>query len=223
MQKRFVVIGATSGIGSEIKSQLEAQGHHVITASRSDKNEVDITSDQPDFPDAGEQLDGLVYCPGTIQLKPFRSISLDQFRDEMEINFMGAVKTIQFYEKALKKSENASIVLFSTVAVRTGMPFHSSIAGAKGAVEGLTRSLAAEFAPKIRVNAVAPSLTDTPLASKLLRNEKQRESAEERHPLKTISSAKGMAQWAVTLLGEQSDFITGQVFAVDGGLSAIRN
>jgi NAD(P)-dependent dehydrogenase (short-subunit alcohol dehydrogenase family) len=222
MKKRIVVIGATSGIGKEIKSQLEEQGHEVISASRSDANELDITQDEPQFPEVGDQIDGLVYCPGTIQLKPFKSISTDQFREEIEINYIGAIKSIQFYEKALKKSDSASIVLFSTVAVRTGMPFHASIAGAKGAVEGLTRSLAAEFAPRIRVNALAPSLTDTPLASKLLRNDKQRESAQDRHPLKSISSPEDMAKWAVSLLEDQSRFVTGQIFAVDGGMSSLR-
>lgn len=141
---------------------------------------------------------------------------------DLEVNYMGAFQNIQENFKLLKKGEDASVVLFSTVAVQTGMVFHSSIAGAKGAIEGLTRALAAEFAPDIRVNCVAPSLTDTSLAEGLLNNEKKREAAIGRHPLKRVGEAKDIASAAKYLLSEEASWITGQILHVDGGIGMVR-
>jgi NAD(P)-dependent dehydrogenase (short-subunit alcohol dehydrogenase family) len=168
-------------------------------------------------------VDGIVYCPGTIRLKPFHRLTMDDFLEDWQVNFLGAVKTIQACLPRLKKSTSgAAIVLFSTVAVKTGMPFHASVAGAKAAVEGLTRSLAAEFAPRIRVNAIAPSLPDTPLAQSLLSSEEKRKASAERHPAKRIGTPQEMAQIAVHLLSDAGAWMTGQIIHVDGGMSALR-
>ena len=168
-------------------------------------------------PDA---LDGLVYCPGSIDLRSFRSLKADTFQQAFDLNVVGAVRCLQAAERALKKSEQASVVFFSTVAVQRGMPFHAAIASAKGAIEGLTRSLAAEYAPKIRVNAIAPSLTDTPLAEKLLASDDKREASAKRHPLNRVGTAGEIASMAAYLLSDNAAFVTGQIIGMDGGLGA---
>jgi NAD(P)-dependent dehydrogenase (short-subunit alcohol dehydrogenase family) len=167
-------------------------------------------------------LDGLVYFPGTIQLKPFHRLTADDFLNDLRVNCLGAVAAIQVALPALKKSGSASIVLFSTVAVAQGMPFHASIAAAKGAVEGLAKSLAAEFAPGIRVNVIAPSLTDTPLAAPLLNSEAKREAAAKRHPLQRVGSAEEVAELVSFLLSDASKSMSGQILRPDGGLSSLR-
>jgi NAD(P)-dependent dehydrogenase (short-subunit alcohol dehydrogenase family) len=179
----YLIIGGSSGIGKEIKTILRNQNETVLIASRENKsNDTDFFSldvTKPDsFPELDYTLNGLVYCPGTITLKPFRSLKEEDFLKDFEINLLGAFRVLQKYLPLLQKSEKASVVLFSTVAVGLGLPYHASIASAKGAIEGLTRSLAAEWSPKIRVNAIAPSLTDTPLASRLLDTEAKRKSTE---------------------------------------------
>lgn len=229
----YVVVGGGSGIGFELTRRLIEDNNHVIVLSRTPGRTAelpgvrhvrfDATGD--DFP-AGEipaRLNGLAYCPGSIRLRPFGRLSEDDFQEDYRINVLGAVKTIQGCLAALKKNDKpAAIVLFSTVAVRTGMPFHASIASAKGAVEGLTRSLAAEFAPRVRVNAIAPSLTDTPLAEALLADEAKRKAAAERHPLKRTGDPREVADLAGFLLGDASSWMTGQVISVDGGMGAVR-
>jgi NAD(P)-dependent dehydrogenase (short-subunit alcohol dehydrogenase family) len=156
-------------------------------------------------------------------LKPFHLLRSRDFVRDLEVNYLGAVKTLQHYLPRLREADSASVVLLSTVAVQTGLAFHASVAGAKGAVEGLTRALAAELAPKIRVNAVAPSLTDTPLARSLLNQPAKRESASKRHPLQRIGTPADIASAVCFLLADESGWITGQVIAVDGGLSRIRS
>jgi NAD(P)-dependent dehydrogenase (short-subunit alcohol dehydrogenase family) len=220
MTKRILIVGGNTGIGAALNEQLLAEGSETILISRN-QGGVDVLEDEPAFPAIEGAIDALVYCPGSINLKPFRGLKLSDFEHDMGVNYFGAVKTIKNYLPNLKESENASIVLFSTVAVQKGMPFHSSIAGAKGAVEGLTRALAAEFAPKVRVNCVAPSLTDTPLAEKLLRNEKQREGAENRHPLKSIGEAEDVAHMAHFLISDKAKWMSGQIIGVDGGMSSL--
>ena len=184
---------------------------------------TDVTKPVDEFPNIDSAINGLVYCPGTINLKPLKSLKIEDFQNDFEVNLLGAVKVINKYFNNLKSSERSSIVLFSTVAVQTGMPYHSSIASAKGAVEGLTRSLAAEFAPTIRVNCIAPSITNTPLAEKLLNNESKRKASEDRHPLKRIGDAEEIAKTVLYLLSESANFITGQIIKVDGGISSIKN
>ena len=227
----YLVVGGGSGIGEKVVENLALAGHQVYAASRNimeanlppsvEPIKFDVSLDEPleALPDV---LDGLVYCPGSISLKPFHRIKPADFQAEWELNFLGAVKVTQQVLDLLKKSENPSVVYFSTVAVQLGLPFHSSISGAKGAIEGLTRSLAAEYAPKIRFNAIAPSLTDTPLAANLLSNDKKREANAERNPLKMIGEAQDIANMVTFLLAKDSRWVTGQVMAVDGGMRAIK-
>lgn len=227
--KHYVIVGASSGIGFEL-AKILSTSNNITALSRSEKDvnnlsnttfySVDISEENPNFPVLDKPIDGLIYCPGTINLKPFRSLRSEDYLNEWNINFWGAVKTIKHFLPQLQHAENSSIVLFSTVAVQTGMAFHASIAAAKGAVEGLTRSLAAEFAPKIRVNAVAPSLTNTPLADKLINAEAKLKSAEDRHPLKKIGTPNDIANAVQYLLN--ANWVTGQIISVDGGMSALR-
>jgi NAD(P)-dependent dehydrogenase (short-subunit alcohol dehydrogenase family) len=169
-----------------------------------------------------ETADGLIYCPGSINLKPFNRLNVDDFKTDFEINVIGAVKCIQTYTKALATSEAASIVLFSTVATKLGMPFHASIATAKSAVEGLTKSVAADLAPKIRVNAIAPTITNTELAAKFLRNERMIESTIQRHPLKKYLEPNEVAAMATYLLSDVSKSISGQIFNLDCGIVSLK-
>ncbi|MGB1037149.1 MAG: SDR family NAD(P)-dependent oxidoreductase [Bacteroidia bacterium] len=220
MSKHILIIGGNSGIGLKLAELLQQEGCQVTTASRQD-GDLDVKEDSPKFPEINLPIDGIVYCPGSILLKPFRGLKIENFQEDLLVNYLGAVKTIQHYLKQL--NENSSIVFFSSVAVSKGMAYHASIAGAKGAVEGLTRSLAAELSPKTRVNCIAPSLTETPLSEKLLRNEKLRENAAQRHPLKQIGEANDIAQMAQFLLSDKSKWITGQILHVDGGMSTVSN
>jgi NAD(P)-dependent dehydrogenase (short-subunit alcohol dehydrogenase family) len=225
----LLIIGASSGVGQALAKRLLGS-HNIWTASRrssdpnSDNRQVEWDATKDDFPAdfLPEQLNGFVYCPGSIRLQPFDRLSETSFREDFEVNLMGAVRALKMALPALKAAPQASVVLFSTVAVATGMPMHASIAAAKGAVEGLTRSLAAEFAPRVRVNAIAPSLTDTPLAGKLLRTEKQRTAAGDRHPLERIGEPDDLAAVAAFLLSDAASWMTGQVIAVDGGLGSLR-
>jgi len=228
--KNYAVIGASSGIGKAIKDQLLAEGHNVYATylnnnvpseANLSKKQIDVRSEFT-LDLSFNQLDGLVYCPGAINLKPFARISADQFIADYELQCVGAVKCIQQALPLLKKSEDASIVLFSTVAVQKGFNFHSLVSSSKGAVEGLTRALAAEFAPKIRVNAIAPSLTDTPLAEKMLNSDAKREANDQRHPLKRVGTVTDIADAAHFLLSNKSSWVSGQVFHIDGGMSSIK-
>jgi len=169
-----------------------------------------------------ESADGLVYCPGSINLKPINRLSIDDFKNDFEINVLGAVKSIKHYLPALKKGHKPSILLFSTVASKLGMPFHASVAASKSAVEGLTKSLGAELAPTIRVNAIAPTVTDTQLASKLLRNERMIDNMNERHPLKKYLHPQEVAEMAGFLLSEKAASMSGQIFEMDCGIVSFK-
>jgi len=225
--KKIVVIGGSKGIGSAIVNEL-SETHKIINISRTSPeillpnvthHSCDILSD--DLPEI-EELDGLVYCPGSINLKPISGLSLEDFRADFEINVLGAVKSIQKYLPQLKKGINPSILLFSTVASKLGMPFHASVAASKSAVEGLVKSLGAEFAPTIRVNAIAPTVTDTQLASKLLRNEKTIEKITERHPLKKFLNPAEVAATAAFLLSDKAASFSGQIFKMDCGIVSFK-
>lgn len=226
--KNILLIGGSYGIGAEIASQLSAE-NNVIIASRSAENipsgakhqPFDVTTDDINNLDLPDTIDGLVYCPGSINLKPFSMLKPEAFENDLQINFMSLVKVLKGLEPKLKASPTASIVVFSTVAVKVGMPFHTSVAAAKGALEGFSKSLAAEWAPKIRVNVIAPSLTDTPLAKRLLGNEAKKEKMDVRHPLKRVGETKDIANMASFLLSEKASWMTGQIIGVDGGMSTL--
>ncbi|MDP3332166.1 MAG: SDR family oxidoreductase [Methylococcaceae bacterium] len=224
--RTILVVGASRGIGATIAHLAEAQ-FQVYSISRTSPEKTgslhfscDVLTDP--LPIIDEPLSGLVYCPGSINLKPFAGIKANEFRQDFEINLLGAVRCLQHYQRNLQASDVASVVLFSTVAVQTGFPYHATVAAAKGAVEGLTRALAAEWAPKIRVNAIAPSLTDTPLAERLLSDDTKKQAAAARHPLRRIGAAEDIAQMAMFLLSDKASWISGQIMHVDGGVSAIR-
>lgn len=229
MSRTILLIGGNSGIGLATARRLLDHGHTVIAAARNPGPLAELGIQVQPFDalhpaklDLPAVLDGLVYCPGTITLKPFHRLTADDFLTDFGVNCLGAVSAIQAALPALKAAPAASIVLFSTVAVAQGMPFHASIAAAKAAVEGLARSLAAELAPKIRVNVIAPSLTDTPLASNLLGSEMKREAAAKRHPLQRVGDPEHTAALVDFLLSDAAGFITGQTLRPDGGLSSIR-
>ncbi len=231
MKRTYLIVGHSSGIGFALARQALEAGHAVVGVSRrasgiampglserqADILDVDLTS--LDLPAV---LDGVAYSPGSLNLKSFRTLTETNFLDDFRVSALGAVRVLQATVNALKAGRQPGVVLFSTVAVRQGMPFHASIAMAKGAVEGLTRSLAAEWAPAIRVNAVAPSLTNTPLAARLLSSEERLQASRERHPLRQIGQPDDVAAAALFLLGEESRWITGQVWGVDGGMSTVR-
>lgn len=221
----IVLVGGNSGIGKALATQLQESGATLFMYSKSGEGTtaVDFSEDFDTLPGLPEVIDGVVYCPGTINLKPFHRITIAEFKQEMDVNFFGAVRLLQACLKGLKKSANPSVVLFSTVAVQTGMGFHAGIASAKGAIEGLTRSLAAEWAPsKIRVNAIAPSLTETPLAAALLSSPERKEASDKRHPLGRVGTPEDIAEATTFLLSSKSAWMTGQIIHVDGGMAHLK-
>lgn len=234
-EKNILVVGGTSGIGLALVRQLHEAGARLTVISRHPAAELaalgiphleaDVTQGFSLPPEAlPDTLHGLAYCPGSITLKPFPRLTEDDFLHDWQVNVLGAVRTVQATLAALKKAQGASVVLFSTVAATVGLPFHASISSAKSAVEGLTLSLASEFAAnQIRVNAVAPSLTDTPLAGQLLSTPEKRTASDKRHPLGRVGTPEEMATLAAFLLSDQTSWITGQIIGVDGGLSALKN
>ncbi len=228
--KTFLVIGGSSGIGQAVVQQL-AKEHQVIatyhtTPKQSEGNikyvHFDVMNEENAMDFIPEKLDGLVYAPGSIQLKPFARIKEADFVEDYKLQVVGAVKILQQAISALKAAGQASVVLYSTVAVQTGFNFHSLVSASKGAVEGLAKSLAAEFAPAIRVNCVAPSLTQTRLAASLLSNEEKIQSNADRHPMKKVGQPEDIAEATCFLLSDASSWITGQVFHVDGGMGALK-
>jgi NAD(P)-dependent dehydrogenase (short-subunit alcohol dehydrogenase family) len=228
--KNIVVIGGANGIGFETVKLLQASGNMVWATYNTGENRVDGVQYMPlnvldgslDLSQLPDTLDGLVYAPGAINLKPFTRFKDVDFMADYQLQVVGAVKVIQQVLPLLKKSSQASVVLFSTVAVQMGFNFHSLVAASKGAVEGLTRALAAEFAPQIRVNCVAPSITQTPLANGLLNSPEKIEANAQRHPLKAIGDPETVAQAVVFLLSDHSKWTTGQILHVDGGASALK-
>lgn len=224
------MIGGSYGIGACLLEQLEAQDDIQVTVISRNRPEVtgnyqyveaDVTEGLPDV-DLPE-IHGLVYLPGTINLKPFHRLKQEDFQADLQVNVLSAIEAVQHFLRPMKAAKGASVVLFSTVAVKLGMPFHSSVAVSKGALEALTRSLAAEYSQnQIRFNCIAPSVTDTPLAAKLLSDDKRKEASARRHPLGRYGAATDIASSARFLLSEDSDWMTGQVLNVDGGLSSLK-
>ena len=225
---RLIEIGGSKGIGNAIVSSLLSSYDEIVNISRTEPIQTagnlthyncDILNDE--LPEI-DSADGLVYCPGSINLKPINRLSIDDFKNDFDINVLGAVKAIQKYLPALKNGNKPSVVLFSTVAAKLGMPFHASVAASKSAVEGLTKSLGAELAPTIRVNAIAPTVTDTDLASKLLRNERMIENMNERHPLKKYLQPQEVAEMAAFLLSDKAASLSGQIFEMDCGIVSFK-
>ncbi|MBN8822335.1 MULTISPECIES: SDR family oxidoreductase [unclassified Spirosoma] len=228
--KNYLVVGHSSGIGKALSKKLAESNqvigtyykNEVLSSQNVSSHYLNVLDDQPDFSFLPETLDGLAYCPGAIQLKPFARLKEDDFIADFKLQVSGAIKVIQHCLPALKKSESGSIVLFSTVAVKMGFTFHSLVSTSKGAIEGLTKALAAELAPAIKVNCIAPSITNTPLAGSLLNTQEKIDANAQRHPLKKIGTPEDIATMAAYLLSDENSWITGQIFSVDGGISSIR-
>lgn len=229
MSKTYLLAGASSAIAADLAEKLSSKHYKVIglstksSISDSFSEHYQVTGyEKNTLPDISEPIHGIVYFPGSINLKPFNRISEEDFLNEYKLNALGAVNVIQKYLLNLKNAESASVVLISTVAATQGMPYHASISMAKGAIEGLTLSLAAELAPTIRVNAVAPALTATPLAEKLINSPEKLDASNKRHPLKRIGQPQDISNVIHFLLGEESSWITGQILNVDGGMSSLK-
>ena len=227
MKKNILLIGGSSGIGLAT-AKLLTQNHEVYIASRSSDSltgldihhlPFDVITDDLSTLDLPAELSGLVYCPGSINLRPFKGLKPEAFEGDFQINVMGLVKSLQAVLPKL--TTNSSVVLYSTVAVKVGMPFHASVAASKGALEGLGKSLAAELAPKTRVNVIAPSITNTPLADRFLNNEAKMEKSAQRHPLKRVGEADDIAAMTRFLLSDDSSWMTGQILGLDGGMSTL--
>ena len=235
----YLIVGGHGGIGEALARRLAKAGHDLILTGRNedalaslaeDLDAATVVADVLRDEDIGKiaaaapgPLDGLVYAAGTINLKPFDRLTEDDFLNDFKINALGAAKTIQACLPAMKQAPGgASIVLFSTVAVEQGFAAHASIAMAKGAVVGLVRSLAAEYAPQIRVNAIAPSLTQTPLGTTVAGTDKMVEAISRMHPLPRLGQADEIAAMAELLLSQSGGWITGQVIGIDGGRSTLR-
>ncbi|MAH59330.1 MAG: oxidoreductase [Flavobacteriaceae bacterium] len=227
MKKNILLIGGSTGIGLAT-AKLLIESHEVFIASRSSDSltgldihhlPFDVTTDDLSTLEIPDELSGFVYCPGSINLRPFKGLKPEAFEVDFQINVMGFVKSLQAVLPKL--TANSSVVLYSTVAVKVGMPFHASVAASKGALEGLGKSLAAELAPKTRVNVIAPSITNTPLADRFLNNEAKMEKSAQRHPLKRVGQADDIAALTRFLLSDESSWMTGQILGLDGGMSTL--
>lgn len=225
--KNIVLIGGSYGIGLAIAQALQYESNLFIASRSFDPSHelrathlpFDALTDMLDLSLLPDQIDGLVYLPGSINLRPFKGIKPEAFEADWQINFLSMVKVVQSLLPKLTAAEQSSIVLYSTVAVQLGMPFHTSVAASKGAIEGFARAFAAEYAPKIRINVIAPSLTDTPLADKFLNSDEKKEKAALRNPMKKVGTPEDIAQATLFLLSQKSNWITGQILHVDGGMS----
>ena len=227
--KNYVIIGGSKGIGKETAELLAAEGHQVTVFSRTpyegpahtiEWEEFDVLEDEWDDK-MPENIDGLVYSVGSINLKPFRGLKPEVFEADFQLQVMGAVKALQAAYKNFNKESTPSVVLYSTVAVQRGMPFHATVSASKGAIEGLTRAIASEWAPKARINCIAPSLTDTPLAGKLLSTPEKKAALGDNNPMKRVGEAADIAEMTAFLLSDKASWMTGQIVHIDGGQSVL--
>ena len=227
--KKYVIVGGSKGIGKETAELLAAEGHQVTVFSRTpyegpahtiEWEEFDVLEDswEDQMP---EDIDGLVYSVGSINLKPFRGLKTEVFEADFQLHVMGAIKALQAAYKNFNANSIPSVVLYSTVAVQRGMPFHATVSASKGAIEGLTRAIASEWAPKARINCIAPSLTDTPLAGKLLSTPEKKEAMGNNNPMKRVGEAHDIAEMTAFLLSDKSSWMTGQIVHIDGGQSVL--
>ena len=232
MSGHFVVVGGSKGMGLGIVKRLTGDGHSVTVLSRSADQlsgldnlqhvQVDVTTDEITRDMLPEKIDGLAYCPGSINLRSFRALKPETYREDFELNVVGAVKSISAALKGLKAADPSSVLLFSTVAVGQGMPMHASIAASKGAIEGLARTLAAELAPEVRVNCIAPALTDTPLTERFFSDPEKAAAIGAKYPMGRTGTVDDIASMGHFLLTNQSGWMTGQVLGIDGGMSSVR-
>ena len=226
--RHILIIGGTKGIGKAIidllieENKITCMSRNVSDYNHENYNHIQLDATLDNYPDL-EKIDSLIYCPGSINLKPISTLSIEDFRNDFELNVIGAVKSIKKYLPILKKGEKPSILLFSTVATKLGMPYHASVSASKSAIDGIVKTLGAELAPKIRINAIAPTITNTELASKILRNEKVLENMIERHPLKKILSASEVAKMAKFLISEDGSSISGQIINMDAGIVSFKS
>ncbi len=228
MSKTILIAGASSQIAQNTISQLLQTGHQIIALSRQElfipgvESHVVADYKQASLPTIEEEIHGIVYFPGSIQLKPFGRVSMDDFKNEMDIHTWGAVEVLQKYSTLIPKNIQGSVVLIGSVAAKIGMPFHASVSMAKGALHGLCLALAAEWAPRIRVNVVAPSLTETPMAERLINSPEKREFIEKKNPMGKIGTPDDIASCINFLISDNAHWITGQVISVDGGMSSLK-
>lgn len=230
--KNYLIIGASSGVGKALAERLAENGHQIYgTFNTNETNsqnpfikyfKLNVLEEVFSLDFLPEILAGVIYCPGSINLRPFERIKPAEFTNDFNLQVVGAIKIIQAIAPKLKNTENASIILFSTVAVQTGLPYHTQVSASKGAIEGLTKALAAEYAPKVRVNCIAPSLTNTPLAASLLNSDQKKQANAERHPLKRVGTTDDIVNIAEFLLSSKASWITGQIIHVDGGISTLK-
>lgn len=228
----ILITGGSSGIGFDVIKTLSDNGDNVLVLTRSPETLdnlpgvsaffYDVEDENAQLPELPDTIEGFVYTPGTVNIRPFQRIKHEEFLRDLQINFLGSVNILQSIYKKLRKAGNASVVFYSSVAVQTGMPYHSAVSASKGAVEGLVRALAAEFAPHVRVNGIAPSMTDTKLASRFLNSDENRKKYDQNHPLKRVGKPADIKNVTLFLLSEQSSWMTGQILHVDGGMSSVK-
>ena len=218
---KILLIGASSDIACHLYETYKSDYDFIRFSSNDEFSDVsNFNLQDPDTYIDIENISGIVYFPGTIILKPFKQLGLEDFKNDYDINVLGLLKILKYYQSSL--IDGSSLVFISTVAAKLGMPFHSSISMCKASLEALAISLAAEWAPKIRVNCVAPSLVNTKLAKRFFRNDKQKEMMSERHPLKKTGKSEDISHTIEFLLSNKSNWVSGQVFNIDGGMSSLK-
>jgi len=218
---KILLIGASSDIACHLYETYKSDYDFIRFSSNDEFSDVSNFNlqDQDTYIEI-ENISGIVYFPGTIVLKPFKQLGLEDFKNDYDINVLGLLKILKYYQSSL--IDGSSLVFISTVAAKLGMPFHSSISMCKASLEALAISLAAEWAPKVRVNCVAPSLVNTKLAKRFFRNDKQKEMMSERHPLKKTGKSEDISHTIEFLLSNKSNWVSGQVFNIDGGMSSLK-